>query len=122
MLYFFFQAEDGIRDLTVTGVQTWCSSDLEERLASHAQRIVEQDHRCAGGRRFLRGTAAAEEWTRESDHDQQDRKTAEQKQQHVLQCATADRALRHLTHEHESRELDLARARASHEMHEYRRR
>src|SRR5256886_10643182 len=27
-LFFFFQAEDGIRDLTVTGVQTWCSSDL----------------------------------------------------------------------------------------------
>src|SRR3989440_5261852 len=25
---FFFQAEDGIRDLIVTGVQTWCSSDL----------------------------------------------------------------------------------------------
>src|SRR3989475_1138278 len=26
--FFFFQAEDGIRDLTVTGVQTLCSSDL----------------------------------------------------------------------------------------------
>src|SRR2546427_2069768 len=26
--FFFFQAEDGIRDLTVTGVQTVCSSDL----------------------------------------------------------------------------------------------
>ena len=25
---FFFQAEDGIRDIGVTGVQTWCSSDL----------------------------------------------------------------------------------------------
>src|SRR5205807_5142711 len=25
---FFFQAEDGIRDYKVTGVQTWCSSDL----------------------------------------------------------------------------------------------
>src|SRR5437016_8003155 len=25
---FFFQAEDGIRDWSVTGVQTWCSSDL----------------------------------------------------------------------------------------------
>src|SRR2546430_11607556 len=29
VFFFFFQAEDGIRDLTVTGVQTWCSSDLE---------------------------------------------------------------------------------------------
>src|SRR5204863_5254580 len=26
--FFFFQAEDGIRDLYVTGVQTLCSSDL----------------------------------------------------------------------------------------------
>src|SRR5438105_10513611 len=26
--FFFFQAEDGIRDPLVTGVQTWCSSDL----------------------------------------------------------------------------------------------
>ena len=26
---FFFQAEDGIRDSPVTGVQTWCSSDLK---------------------------------------------------------------------------------------------
>ena len=25
---FFFQAEDGIRVWSVTGVQTWCSSDL----------------------------------------------------------------------------------------------
>src|SRR5204862_1035538 len=28
VLVFFFQAEDGIRDLYVTGVQTCCSSDL----------------------------------------------------------------------------------------------
>src|SRR2546427_2075451 len=28
--FFFFQAEDGIRDLTVTGVQTVCSSDLAQ--------------------------------------------------------------------------------------------
>src|SRR2546430_3688399 len=27
LLHFFFQAEDGIRDLTVTGVQTCASSD-----------------------------------------------------------------------------------------------
>ena len=27
---FFFQAEDGIRDYKVTGVQTWCSSDLTD--------------------------------------------------------------------------------------------
>src|SRR5260221_9850555 len=28
LFFFFFQAEDGIRDHCVTGVQTWCSSDL----------------------------------------------------------------------------------------------
>src|SRR5689334_24358007 len=28
LFFFFFQAEDGIRDGTVTGVQTLCSSDL----------------------------------------------------------------------------------------------
>src|SRR5687768_18194370 len=28
MFFFFFQAEDGIRDVAVTGVQTCCSSDL----------------------------------------------------------------------------------------------
>src|SRR5256884_5299692 len=27
-VFVFFQAEDGIRDVAVTGVQTWCSSDL----------------------------------------------------------------------------------------------
>src|SRR2546426_11556779 len=29
MFIFFFQAEDGIRDYKVTGVQTLCSSDLQ---------------------------------------------------------------------------------------------
>src|SRR2546422_3380259 len=28
VFFFFFQAEDGIRDVAVTGVQTLCSSDL----------------------------------------------------------------------------------------------
>src|SRR5256884_3458709 len=28
LFFFFFQAEEGIRDVAVTGVQTWCSSDL----------------------------------------------------------------------------------------------
>src|SRR3712207_8987394 len=28
-MFFFFQAEDGIRDIGVTGVQDVCSSDLE---------------------------------------------------------------------------------------------
>src|SRR6478736_4807892 len=36
--FFFFQAEDGIRDLTVTGVQTCCSSDLRSRSRRLARR------------------------------------------------------------------------------------
>src|SRR2546427_3842787 len=46
---FFFQAEDGIRDLTVTGVQTcalpisiWIVSDIDDRL--RAQQALSQAH------------------------------------------------------------------------------
>src|SRR5205085_915225 len=34
--HFFFQAEDGIRDLTVTGVQDVCSSDLLQDAVEYA--------------------------------------------------------------------------------------
>src|SRR5205085_9777529 len=47
--FFFFQAEDGIRDLTVTGVQTLCSSDLvgaadidHQDIHKHSQRRLRQ--------------------------------------------------------------------------------
>src|SRR2546430_11122585 len=49
-LFFFFQAEDGIRDLTVTGVQTCALPILESpcrrlwRLAVRMVSIVEQLH------------------------------------------------------------------------------
>src|SRR3712207_8757128 len=33
MIFFFFQAEDGIRDIGVTGVQDVCSSDLQASLS-----------------------------------------------------------------------------------------
>src|SRR6266542_4305008 len=35
--FFFFQAEDGIRDATVTGVQT-CALPISPRIASHVER------------------------------------------------------------------------------------
>src|SRR2546430_11098178 len=35
-VFFFFQAEDGIRDLTVTGVQT-CALPISEREHAHGQ-------------------------------------------------------------------------------------
>src|SRR5688572_32374071 len=45
VLFFFFQAEDGIRDLTVTGVSDVCSSDLQLGIARH--QLVLQMHRAA---------------------------------------------------------------------------
>jgi hypothetical protein len=51
----------------------------EKILATHAERVVEQDDgRAACGVGCLCGAAAGEEWTRESDHDQEQRETAEQ--------------------------------------------
>src|ERR1017187_10373030 len=57
--FFFFQAEDGIRDTSVTGVQTWCSSDLSRirRTGPHrsrpfAPRPGGRAHRSAGPQRI----------------------------------------------------------------------
>src|SRR2546430_12639101 len=50
---FFFQAEDGIRDLTVTGVQTCCSSDLDARpaaVARHGRRRLREGREGRGPR------------------------------------------------------------------------
>src|SRR5688572_31760365 len=41
LFYFFFQAEDGIRDLTVTGVQTCALPIYDDRV--RAERLVEPD-------------------------------------------------------------------------------
>src|SRR3989475_9941372 len=49
VLNFFFQAEDGIRDLTVTGVQT-CALPIS---LAHARRPLDEDH--ARGRRVVQG-------------------------------------------------------------------
>src|SRR5256886_539152 len=50
VVFFFFQAEDGIRDLTVTGVQTVCSSDLHPT-GPRAQREDMAGTRQVGGAR-----------------------------------------------------------------------
>src|SRR2546430_3330110 len=47
LFFFFFQAEDGIRDLTVTGVQT-CALPISSRLRVRHQKA---------GRKFSRSTA-----------------------------------------------------------------
>src|SRR5256886_6339367 len=52
LLFFFFQAEDGIRDLTVTGVQT-CALPISE--ASGAEGRGARGERRAGG--AARGSA-----------------------------------------------------------------
>src|SRR5256885_2856870 len=56
-VFFFFQAEDGIRDYKVTGVQTVCSSDLEATRLAPGLPLV------AGGKSFggrMTSTAQAE--------------------------------------------------------------
>src|SRR5256886_13138582 len=45
-LFFFFQAEDGIRDLTVTGVQTCALPILRVRFAPRAS-VVAQKVQCS---------------------------------------------------------------------------
>src|SRR2546430_7672061 len=47
--FFFFQAEDGIRDLTVTGVQT-CALPISSHLAGYDQRLRYQQRNT--GRNF----------------------------------------------------------------------
>src|SRR6266702_605523 len=48
--FFFFQAEDGIRDGHVTGVQTVCSSDLSPRHDGHRAQGVRCDQGVDDGR------------------------------------------------------------------------
>src|SRR2546430_4435460 len=48
MFFFFFQAEDGIRDLTVTGVQTCALPIYPDACAEHVQTV--EDDRARGVR------------------------------------------------------------------------
>src|SRR5438270_12224171 len=56
-LFFFFRAEDGIRDLTVTGVQT-CALPICDRQPQPARRAAFRAQRQAGVRRAARGARA----------------------------------------------------------------
>src|SRR3712207_2603738 len=61
-VFFFFQAEDGVRGIGVTGVQTWCSSDLcSARAATCSLRIrASSEYASSGHQRKVRtGTPAA---------------------------------------------------------------
>src|SRR5256886_11372788 len=58
--FFFFQAEDGIRDLTVTGVQT-CASDLLSAAARGATRTCRRPNAPAPGGS---GTSLCCSWSR----------------------------------------------------------
>src|SRR2546430_13151329 len=62
-MFFFFQAEDGIRDLTVTGVQTCALPILNQRnLSTHPRR----SKRCRIGRMvFVGSLQRSEEHTSE---------------------------------------------------------
>src|SRR2546430_7601938 len=54
-LPFFFQAEDGIRDLTVTGVQTCALPICRERAQYTASRVAAV---CASASRFIQATVS----------------------------------------------------------------
>src|SRR6266853_3173780 len=77
LFFFFFQAEDGIRDLTVTGVQT-CTLPISATATPAAYRVPEESSASADGvapsasesaasayaQRFITGANPAEEgWT-----------------------------------------------------------
>src|SRR2546430_11677442 len=51
LVFFFFQAEDGIRDLTVTGVQT-CALPIYQRSLSRDQRLGDLRYRARIGAAF----------------------------------------------------------------------
>src|SRR5207248_4732268 len=61
VFFFFFQAEDGIRDRTVTGVQT-CALPISPRRFGHARRIPER--RGAGERIPSRWSRIRPRWSR----------------------------------------------------------
>src|SRR2546430_10057652 len=86
---FFFQAEDGIRDLTVTGVQTCCSSDLDARpaaVARHGRRRLREGREGRGPRgprahaRRIRAVARHRRMIRSEEH------TSELQSQSNLVC------------------------------------
>src|SRR5256886_15248642 len=54
MCFFFFQAEDGIRDLTVTGVQT-CALPISAKPYALLTAALRQAGRCGVGRWAARG-------------------------------------------------------------------
>src|SRR5690349_23954304 len=59
--FFFFQAEDGIRDLYVTGVQT-CALPISGRGAADVRTHVPRKR--TGGRLLLHGLRTARTWPR----------------------------------------------------------
>src|SRR2546430_437822 len=56
-LFFFFQAEDGIRDLTVTGVQT-CALPISQRDSAADRAALSHPFRARSARRFRRQTGS----------------------------------------------------------------
>src|SRR5882762_11541689 len=61
LFFFFFQAEDGIRDSSVTGVQT-CALPISQQLSDHGGRPqISQSKRRAGCRHHVADAAARSE-------------------------------------------------------------
>src|SRR2546430_3434587 len=81
-LFFFFQAEDGIRDLTVTGVQTcalpiFCAPALlqsDARALTKGQ-VLSAPRRCLGCEARYRDSRAVSHRSRSRGHPSEDRKS-----------------------------------------------
>src|SRR2546430_8932687 len=83
--FFFFQAEDGIRDLTVTGVQT-CALPISSRAAAHAaacslfERVIEVHPRgLQGGREAEQHTCRQRYAQRECQYQAVDPRSEERR-------------------------------------------
>src|SRR2546430_9371145 len=79
VVFFFFQAEDGIRDLTVTGVQT-CALPISSSRESRPPRPLGFRSPDAGGQRGREQADAAPDGARSEEH------TSELQSQSNLVC------------------------------------
>src|SRR2546427_6313729 len=80
LFFFFFQAEDGIRDLTVTGVQTCALPIWGMRRAPHRSR------RCSRPARLLRGLSSTPRRTSRCCRTRSEEHTSELQSQSNLVC------------------------------------
>src|SRR5437773_3780193 len=83
LLFFFFQAEDGIRDRDVTGVQT-CALPILRASPGRARGSPPPEGRCAPGGRTRRSRRRS--WSRTARLPRSEEHTSELQSHHDLVC------------------------------------